>query len=194
MDFVVKQGGIERRGIFSFVGNIMNRIVDFMFVDEKCNNDVVVMLPKNILHRTQLLCEYVSSEKGYDFSLENFLMLLYYDFMRESISQSSPEKIYKYIKRNTFEQEFITIAYGDYRETFLRNDIDSVSITIEMGDDDMKKGELILTELNDVFGCNISIGELISSIWINFIEDYRNGTTKKAYKTIVKILNDVFKN
>ena len=194
MDFVVKQGVVERRGIVSFIGNIMNRIVDFMFVDEKCNNDVVVMLPKSILHRTQLICEYVSSEKGYDFSLENFLMLLYYDFIRESISQASPEKIYKYIKRNTFEQEFITIAYGDYRETFLRNDIDSVSITIEMGDDDIKKGELILTELNDVFGCNISIGELISSIWINFIEDYRNGTTKKAYKTIVKILNDVFKN
>ena len=33
--------------------------------------------------------------------------------------------------------------------------------------------------------------ELLSSLWTNFIVDYREGNNKRAYKSIVKILQQL---
>ena len=57
------------------------------------SNEVIfdVNIPKNILFRTELICEYVQEEHEYTFNLNNFLILLYLDFVKTSIKTYNPE-------------------------------------------------------------------------------------------------------
>lgn len=153
-----------------------------------------IEIPSNILHRTELICNYIKKEKGYDFEIENFLMLLYLDFVRQSVVNYNPEKVYKELTKEYYRRETMTLSTGDEIIEIERSDIDFVTLEITIEREDVDQGMLILEELYDLYKIRISFNRLLESLWIGFIESYKRGENKRAYASIVKLLKECFQN
>jgi len=151
-----------------------------------------LQIPKNILLRTELLCKYISEDKGYSFNLENFLMLLYLDFIKTTIKEYNPEKVFKMLSKSYYDNSVIKLSNGIDSCLIDRTDINICNITITMDEDDLKKGQLVLEEIFELYKHRYSFSRLMEALWLNFIDGYKRGENKKAYQSIVKLLEKCF--
>lgn len=149
-----------------------------------------VTLPTNVLTRTELICKYISSEKGYDFEIENFLMLLYLDFIKTSVKSYNPKKIYEQLTTKYYEKRTMLLNIGDESFEVETTNVTLTTLEISISREDYEKGQLILDELYDLYKIRISFNRLLESLWIGFIESYKRGENKRAYSSIVKILKE----
>lgn len=156
-------------------------------------NEVIfdIDIPKNILFRTQLICKYVEEEHECTFNLNNFLMLLYLDFIKSSIKTYNPEKVFRLVTKDFFEKDLL-LSNGTENYNIKRNNYEFSNITISIDRKDYLKGQLILDELYDIYKYKVSFSHLIESLWLDFIESYKTGSKKRAYYSIVKLLKDCF--
>ena len=159
------------------------------------SNEVIfdVNIPKNILFRTELICEYVQEEHDYNFNLNNFLMLLYLDFVKTSIKTYNPEKVFQLLSKDFFETDLL-ISNGSESCNIKRNNFEFSNITISIARKDYLKGQLILDELYDIYKCKFSFSHLIEALWLDFIECYKTGSKKRAYYSIINLLKDCFES
>lgn len=158
-----------------------------------------VIMPGDIVDRTELLCIYIEEETGKNFGLNEFVFLLYQDFLNYAVKNPIPSRILSEISRKNKKEEkseFIKIVCNGV-ETYEKNICNNKKINrnkkalIQMDKRDAKKGKIILDEVYFSQGIYLSMEELISNLWTNFIVDYRKGVNKRAYKSIVKILKQV---
>lgn len=186
--------------------SFLNRILDSL----SCTEEYELTLPAGIVERAELMCLYVTEEVGEKFGLSEFLFLLYKDFIYYAVKNPVPKRILQEASRKTIsnkvkpkkkDDEYIKIVCDgveylerpiDYKEKSKDNSFENKKIVnIKMDKLEAKKGEIILEELYTTMGVRITMEELLGSLWINFIEDYRNGVNKRAYKSIVTILKRV---
>lgn len=161
-----------------------------MFKKESTSTEVDLTIPNNILYRTELMCSYISSENKVEFGIENFLMVLYMDFIKNSIKHYNPERTFKELTRkHEYKSEIVLMINGE-REVYTEIKQECSTVEIEIENEELKKGQLILDELYDIYRYRISMNSLLSSLWINFIEDYKKGENKRAYTQIMKILRE----
>ena len=149
---------------------------------------IKINIPQNILFRTQLICTYISEESDYTFGLDNFIMFLYLDFIKNAITRYNPKKTYINLTKEYYKRDLITISNGEETYIIDNTKTEFFEITIGMDKNDVSKGQLILDELYSLYGRKIEFDKLIESLWIGFIEEYKLGENKKAYKTILKML------
>lgn len=180
------------QSIFSASFSLLDKIVS-IFSKEEVEESIKtfdVTLPTNVLTRTELICKYIKSEKGYDFEIENFLMLLYLDFIKSSIKSYNPKKIYDELTTKYYEKRTMLLNIGDESFEVETSNITLTTLEISIGKEDYEKGQLILDELYDLYKIRISFNRLLESLWIGFIESYKRGENKKAYGQIVKLLKE----
>ena len=167
---------------------IRNAISDF-FVAEEIPS-FTLQIPRNILLRTDLICKYISEEKGYSFNLENFLMLLYLDFIKTTIRDYNPEKVFKMLSKSYCDTSTLKLSNGVDCCIIDRSNVNMGTLTITMDEDDVEKGQLILDEIYELYKHRFSFSRLIEVLWLSFIDDYKCGENKRAYHSIVKLLKD----
>lgn len=173
--------------------NLIDRIINlFQSTDTVEQPTFDIQIPANILHRTELICNYIKKEKGYDFEIENFLMLLYLDFVRQSIVNYNPERVYKQLTKEYYQRDVMKLSIGDEIFEIERTDIDFKTLEITIAEEDVEQGMLILEELYDLYKIRISFNRLLESLWIGFVESYKRGENKRAYASIVKLLKECF--
>lgn len=149
-------------------------------------------IPNNTLYRTELICKYISDEQGYDFGLENFLMLLYLDFIQDAIKHYNPHKIFELLKKSYYTSETIILSNGIDTYSIDKVDLNVCNLTITMSESDVKKGELILNEIYELYRYRFQFSKLLESLWLNFIEGYKCGDNKRAYHSMVNLLKKCF--
>lgn len=172
--------------------SILDRAINFisnLFVQES-DPEFTLNIPDNILHRTELICNYISTEKGYDFDVDNFLMLLYLDFIKNSIKNYNPAKVFKELTIDYYQDQYIDMSDGETTYRIPRVKHNKTNLTLTMAEDDVIKGQLILDELYDLYHYRIPFSKLLENLWIGFIEAYKIGENKKAYHNIVKLLKE----
>lgn len=147
-------------------------------------------IPTNIIHRTELICEYIKTEKGYDFEMEEFLMLLYIDFIKNCVKNYNPQRVFKDLSKDYYDDHYITAIEDGIAYNIPMKKYSKAKLVISMAEEDTKKGQLILDELYDLYGYRISFSKLLENLWIGFIEDYKTGENKRAYHSIVKLLKE----
>lgn len=173
----------------------VQRVLNFFHREaEVSENMYEINIPMNVFHRTELICNYIKIEKGYDFGVENFLMLLYLDFIRQSVKSYNPKKIYKQITTEYYEKKSFLIAAGEEAYEVTKTNYKPCKLDIYIDKENMLAGKLILDELYDLYRVRISFNRLLESLWIGFIESYKKGENNKAYTTIVKLLKECFDN
>lgn len=177
----VALGGNVRRGL---IGAINSFISSF-----SKSATLRVNIPNMVYIRTKLLCEYISEQVGVEFGIENFLMILYIDFTNEAIKKYDPKRIYGIISNSYGYEDTIKIAYSNSEVyEYRRRDEKQVSLILSMDKRDVMKGELLLTEIYELYGHKISFEKMLSNLWINFIEEYKRGNNQKALNAIIKML------
>lgn len=167
----------------------IDNLIEKVFAVES-DPEFELCIPNNILHRTELICEYIKTEKGYDFEVEGFLMLLYLDFIKNCIKSYNPRKVFKQLTEEYYQDQYLTAVNCGVSEIIPIVKYSKTNLVISMAEEDVRKGQLILDELYDLYGYRISFSKLLENLWIGFIEDYKTGENKRAYYSIVKILKE----
>lgn len=172
--------------------NIFDKLTSF-FSKESVSSNIKsfdITLPTNVLHRTELICKYISTEKNYDFEIENFLMLLYLDFIKTSVKNYNPKKIYDQLTTKYYQKRSMLLTINNENFEVETTNVTLTSLEISIAYDDYIKGQLILDELYDLYKIRISFNRLLESLWMGFIESYKRGENKRAYSSIVKLLKE----
>lgn len=173
--------------------SIIDKIKNILFNAVKSSDEVVdINIPKNVLIRTKLLCRYIEEEQDVEFDLNNFLMLIYLDFVKTSIKTYDPEKIFKMLTKDYLSNNKILLSNGTDSCYIEKNKTEFSNITITIEKKDYEYGQMILDEIYDLYKYRISYSHLLESLWMDFMECYKNGTKKRAFKTIIKLLKDCF--
>lgn len=147
-------------------------------------------IPSHILYRTKLICQYIEDEIEEDFKLENFLMLLYLNFIKNSIRNYNPENIYKLLSKNYYDSKTIVLCNGDEIIKVDRKQTELSMLEITISKSDYDKGVLILEELYELYKKRYSIANILECLWMDFISSYQKGENKRAYHSIMKLLKN----
>jgi hypothetical protein len=131
---------------------------------------LVVQLPANVYMRTELLCNYISEEVDTHFSIFDFIMLLYNDFIYNSIEKYDVKKIYEALKGSDYKDTFI-ISIGNQEYEVEKNEHNKITLQIKMAKVEAQKGSLLLAEISDFYRHNLTIDDMVTTLWLNFIED-----------------------
>lgn len=173
--------------------SFIDRVKDiFTRASTKNQEYFYVNIPENILCRTQLICDFIQEEHDCVFGLNNFLMLLYLDFLKTSVKSYNPEKLFKLLSKDFFQADII-ISNGTEDYSINRTNYNFSNLTISMNRWDFEKGQLILDEIYDLYKYKFSFSHLIQALWLDFIENYKNGTNKSAYYSIISLLKQCLK-
>lgn len=150
-----------------------------------------ITIPSDMFYRTELICSYISEQLDESFGIEEFMMLLYNDFIRDCIINYNPARTYKMLSKEYNIEDKIQISINGEKAVFNANKTDYKEIDLIIDKEEKSKGDLILRELHGLYGLHISFDEMVSKIWISFIEDYKTGTNKRAYHDLMKILRNI---
>lgn len=150
---------------------------------------LTIAIPTPVYLRTKLLCEYINDEVGVDFDVSNFLMVLYLDFIHASVKRYEPLYMYRSIHLKYPKADTLIISQGSKILAEYKRDKETrTDIWISMDKKDVLKGEMVLYELDELYGHQLTFEEMLANLWINFIEEYKRGNHEKALNAIIKML------
>ena len=169
---------------------IFERISDVLYN----TRTIEVRVNSDVLHRAELMCVHAEDQNKKDFDLNDFISLLYFDFIKYAVRNYNPRRVLKEatLKNIPNEKDNTLKLIVDGKETFhSKKRIKYETILFKMENTDAKKGELILSELNDLYNVEITLEELVSNLLTNYIEDYKYGINKRAYTSINKVVKTI---
>lgn len=179
-----------------YVGGSIKRNIRFNIMELlSTTKSFEIKIPSSVLNRTKLMCMYIQDEVDCTFTINDFFMLLYSDFVKYAVKNYNPKRVLRETMRkdNNEDNNSLTIVIDDKKYIVKKENISYSTIIITMSKREIKKGEIILDELYDLYKYKIPFELLLANLWINFIEDYQNGVNKRAYTSIVKILKELYK-
>lgn len=158
----------------------------------KQENDLEILVPKNIYTRTEMICLYIEDEVSklgdYEcsFTVANLIMFLYEEFLNESIKNYNPDKIRQEIDIPHNYDEKLRINANDKTYLYAKYSGKNIALGIEMSEREMAKGQLLLDELDDLQGGAPMLEKMLAALWINFIESYKKGQGNKILQDIIR--------
>lgn len=182
---------ILTEGLFRKKSSIFSRFKSY--IDNLATTEIInLIIPTDIYFRTKLMCKCISSDIGVDWRVVHFIFYIYQSFIQDTIEKYEPKKIvkmisrnYKYFQRTDFSVNGEEFSYCKYSDKVSK-------LVIELDKEEIEKGELILSEIRELYGYDVEFGELLSILWIDYIEEYKKGNNKKAYKSLHKLVNENF--
>ncbi|WP_297636925.1 hypothetical protein [uncultured Clostridium sp.] len=170
---------------------VLKSVLEKIFYNEK-EKELTLNIPKKDFYRTELLCKCIEDDIEDDFLIEHFLMCLYLDFIRDCIKVYNLEKVYKILKEDYKNRDKkICISNGSKNVEVILEREKCIRLNITMEKKSMVKGELILMELKEEFGIEISFEELLEKLWIGFIREYKSKNSKITYNYLIKIIERI---
>jgi hypothetical protein len=79
----------------------------------------------------------------------------------------------------------------DQTQKIYRNNIKHTYLDLKISKKEFRKGQLLLDELESLYSIKVPFDVMLSNLLINFIEDYKTGTNRRAYTSVVKMLKNV---
>lgn len=170
------------------INYLLNLLSKFLYKESDYIN-IDIVIPKEIFFRTQLICNYISVEENCNFDLTTFIYLLYLDFVKNSIINYNPQKVFERLTHNYIDKKSLIITNG-YENYELKNSISTYTYNICFDKFEASKGQLILDELYELFHTKIPFCRLLEALWISFIYEYKTGDNKKTFNYLRKILKE----
>ena len=179
--------GILHTNFISKITYFIYNLLD-AFVQEDEIKTFTVSIPSDVLYRSKLICEYISDEIDEDFSLDNLLMILYLNFIKECVKNYNPKSTLNLLNKQYYDNKNIIISNGKDNVSIDRTPIRLSHLKFSIVTKDFKKGKLILDEIYELYQSHYSFSKLIECLWMDFIYSYKTGQNKKAYHSIVNML------
>lgn len=161
--------------------------IEYFARDDKTKT-ISVSIPSDILYRSQLICEYIKGEIDEDFDLDNLLMILYMNFIKECVKNYNPKSVYALLNKTYYDTKNIIISDGKNDISIARAPVKLSVLELSISTMDFKKGQLILDEIYELYHSRYSFSKLLESLWMDLIYSYKTGQNKRAYHSIIKML------
>lgn len=166
-----------------FVKNLTSYIASF-----KKTESLEIVVPKNIYVRTKLICDYIEETLDVSFQIANFLMLLYVEFLQTALKTYNPSTIHNAITRKHGYNEKLLIHDNEKVYACNKQEKKQTILTIVIDKKEAEKGRLLLEEIDDLYGQAPSLEKMIGTLWINYIEDYKEGNPHNSIQSIITLL------
>lgn len=166
-----------------FIKNLTSYIESFQKTES-----LEIVVPKNVYVRTKLICDYIEDSLDVSFQIANFLMLLYVEFLQTALKSYNPSTIHNVITRTHGYNEKLLIHDNEKVYAFNKQEKKQTILTIVIDKKEAEKGRLLLEEIDDLYGQAPSLEKMISTLWINYIEDYKEGNPHNSIPSIIALL------
>lgn len=151
--------------------------------------ELTVTIPHSVYLRTRLICDYVRSVYDTPMSTSHFINILYVDFIHRHMKKHNPRRIYDELTKYDFSFGEVEIndPLNNKKYTFKNNGSTEIEIDYTVSKKNIERGELILAELDELLGKHFTVEELLSKLWINFIQSFSDGNNEKAIDKLLKM-------
>lgn len=146
-----------------------------------------LVVPKTIYLRTLLICEHIQDKTEQAFDIITLLTILYQEFIDNYIEEYNPNVIRQEINRSYRHDEKLLIHSNDRIYAYDKSTCRRIVFSFYLDKKSVEKGELLLDELEEIYGEAPTIEKMIATLWINFIEDYKTGENKKPLQKIITL-------
>lgn len=167
------------------INSLINSFSDYVSLE--------LIVPSNIVYRTEMICDYISKQTNSDFGIYDLINLLYITLIDNSTKKYEPYKILKNLNKTYDYDDIIKISDGTNICDCIKKDCKRNRVIIKMNKTDASKGQLLLDELEDLYGHGLNLDKMVYKIWINFIEEYKTGENSKILSSIITMLKSVSK-
>lgn len=178
---------------YSTSETFLERLIELknIWVDGRTTElEISVTIPHSIYLRTRLLCDYIESVYSIQMPLENFLSILYEDFIHRSMKKHNPMKILEELTKHSHKTSTLVIndPMQNKTHTVKRENTSKITFGFYIPKKQLKRGEIILAELDEVLtNAYFTVEQLISRLWYNYICDFSEGNNEKAVDKLIKL-------
>lgn len=174
---------------FMQIKNMFTDTIKSLIASHSLTESLEIVIPKNVYLRTQLICAYIEEVTGQPFDENMLLTLLYDDFLNNSIEKYDPSGIRQEIDHSKYDDKLL-IHSNDRVYEYGKPKGRQIVFTVSFYKNQVEKGELLLDELEDIYGKSPTLELMVATIWINFIEDYKVNGGKIVLQKIKELLTN----
>ena len=169
-------------------------VIKKLFVPESKYVYLDIAIPTLLYLRTEAYCEVLSKELEDGCDSEDFLYIIYKDFINKFFRYQQHRKTFELIEKYRYREAPLLIS--DYREGVeyeVREKVLSKAerMTLKFEKRLTLKGELILAELDDIYGVSIKLEKLIEIVWVDYIENSKKISEKRMISEFHKLILEV---
>lgn len=178
---------------YSTSETFLERLIEFknIWIDSRTTEiEITVTIPHSIYLRTRLICDYIESVYSIQMPIENFLSILYEDFIHRSMKKHNPMKILEELTKHSHKTSTLVIndPMQNKIHTLKRQNATEIIFGFNISKKQVKRGEIILAELDEVLtNAYFTVEQLISRLWLNYISDFSEGNNEKAVDKLIKL-------
>ncbi|QJX80926.1 hypothetical protein [Priestia megaterium] len=173
--------------------HIAERLANFFSFafNKEAEIELAVEVPQSVYLRTRLMCEFIETNYEIPVSVGEFVSALFIDFIQRNMKKHNPKKVCdeltKYVKpiesleiNDPMNNKIYLIKKKEHSTYVVGFSLDKVNI---------RRGEMILAEIDELTGNYYTVEELISRLWNNFIKGFSEGNNEKAIEKIFKMIS-----
>ncbi|MGF7535366.1 hypothetical protein AAGG74_17080 [Bacillus mexicanus] len=151
--------------------------------------ELTVTIPHSVYLRTRLICDYIRSVYDSPMNTSHFINILYVDFIHRHMKKHNPRKMYDELTKYDFSlgEVMINDPMNNKKYTYQNYGSTEIEIDYTVSKKNIERGEIILAELDELLGIHFTVEELLSKLWINFIQSFSDGNNEKAIDKLLKI-------
>ncbi|MFP7487283.1 hypothetical protein SFC65_24320 [Priestia filamentosa] len=175
----------DRKGLFSF---LFKRWVVRNFPKAK----ITVVIPNNTFQHTIKLCKAIRAEADLYIEPTTVINALYLDFTHRYLFTHKVKDLYKELTQYDymFGDLVISDPINNKIYTYPKEGVNKAIIECTLDKGKIETGELFLSELYEITGRHLTVEDLLTRIWVNFIKD-NEGHNIKAIRKLIKMMGKV---
>lgn len=170
----------------------------FNWVDRLSSTVVLkIEVPSIVYLKTQDVCETMNKRyKDYNvnYYAQHVVENLYNHFIMKAYNNKHGMKhAYEVLSRYSYNSPLVIVNHMTNEKHSFHHPVKNKmhDIRLQLNKQDARKGELLLYELDELYGHQYNLEHLISSVWIDFIQDRRKSSDKKIINEILDILDEL---
>lgn len=176
----------------SEVPSLKESIKSFIFPESRyaC---VAIKVPTLTYLRTETYCEILSDIMDDTFESKHFLSVIYKDFIYKFFRYHQHKKTHELIQNYQYIHSPLLINDYQAGKEYVIHDERSFKkecVHLRLKKHMALKGELLLAEIDEMFGTSINLEKLIEIVWMDYVEGSMKMSEKKMITEFLKMINE----
>jgi len=173
--------------------HITERLVNFFSLafNREAEIELAVEVPQSVYLRTRLMCEFIEANYEIPVSVGEFVSALFIDFIQRNMKKHNPKKVCDELTKYVKPMESLEINDPINNKIYLvkKKEHSTYIVGFSLDKVNIRRGEMILAEIDELTGNYYTVEELISRLWNNFIKGFSEGSNEKAIEKIFKMIS-----
>lgn len=139
--------------------------------------------------RSKMLCEHIEENFGVQITVPILIWVLYKDFLTQSFKTKDLFKVYQVLTSQNKDDDSIELYHnGELIDKTPRENKNKLIYRCSITKKEARNGEALLAEMDELYSHNLMLEQMISKIWEDFIENYKQKGTKETVMGLVRAI------